>query len=162
MMTHLPETYKVLLADDSQVDRFMLKQVLNRFRRFRVVGETTDGEDTVDYFCARGRFTARSRNPLPDLLLLDLDMPRLTGFEVMQWLQNQWLPRLTIIVLSNSKQPEDVRASLAMGAKGFWLKQAGAKRQQSIANEMEYLLDSRWESWGYLPLPYEPPARAGA
>jgi CheY-like chemotaxis protein len=135
------------MVDDSADDRFFLRHVLNRFPRFALVGEVEDGEEAISYLAGIGKYSARQEYPIPDLMLLDLKMPRRNGFEVLQWLHTQWRPRITVIVLSSSNLAEDVGASLALGAKGFWTKTANPKRQDAIVKEVEILLDTRWEKW---------------
>jgi CheY-like chemotaxis protein len=110
--------HTVLIVDDSDDDRFFLRQVLQRFPRFILIGEVRDGEDAIAYLSGEAKFADRRKFPLPDLMLLDLKMPRKTGFEVLQWLRAQSFPGLTVVVLSSSPLAEDVGASLALGAHG--------------------------------------------
>lgn len=135
--------YTVLIADDSDDDRFFLKRAISRFPRFVVVGEVTDGEAAIAYLSGQTIFADRRRYPLPDLLLLDLKMPHKSGFEVLQWLRSQHFPALTVVVLSGSPLPADIQASLALGANGYWTKTAQEAQQNIIAWEIEALLDKR-------------------
>jgi len=137
------QVYTVLLADDSEDDRFFLRKVIGRFPRFRVIGEATDGEETVAYLSGKSVFANRHTYPFPDLLLLDLKMPRKTGFEVLHWLRVQSFHSLTVVVLSSSPLQTDIDASLALGAHGYWTKTAHLETQNLIAQEIETLLDER-------------------
>ena len=71
---------KVLVVDDSENDRFFIRRAIERFPRFQIVGELTDGEEAVEYLSGRGLFADRRKHPIPDLMVLDLKMPRRTGF----------------------------------------------------------------------------------
>jgi len=142
--------YTVLIADDSDDDRFILRKAIGRFARFVIVGEVTDGQDTIAYLSGQTIFEDRRRYPVPDLLLLDLKMPRKNGFDVLKWLRTQSFPSLTVVVLSGSPLPTDIEASLALGAHGYWTKTAQPTQQNLIASEIEALLDKR-QSKGLTP-----------
>jgi CheY-like chemotaxis protein len=136
-------TYGVLVVDDSEDDRFFLRKAVAQFPRFKILHELTDGTDVVAYLTGKGQYGDRKTYPLPDLILLDLKMPYMTGYEVLRWLRSQSFPSITIIVLSGSVLQQDVEASLAMGAHGYWSKTANAEKQRLIATEIEALLDRR-------------------
>jgi CheY-like chemotaxis protein len=137
------QRYGVLIVDDSDDDRFFLRNVVDRLPRFSVAGEVRDGDEAIAYLTGQGGFGDRAKHPVPDLMLLDLKMPRKTGFEVLRWLRVQSFPNLTVVVLSGSPLQEDVGASLALGAHGYWTKTADLPRQNLIAQEIEALLDKR-------------------
>lgn len=147
MSRGLPHQYKVLIVDDSRDDRFILREMIGRFPRFSVVGEVEDGNAATTYLAGKEPFADRRRFPAPDLMLLDLNMPKKTGFDVLRWLQTEWYPRLTVIVLCGSDLAEDVGASLALGAHGFWTKAASPNRQMVIVKDIESLMDARWRKW---------------
>ncbi len=60
------------------------------------------------YLKGEGQYTDRQKFPFPDLLLLDLKMPGVDGFEVLRWLRTQSFPELVVIVLSGSERQEDM------------------------------------------------------
>jgi CheY-like chemotaxis protein len=136
-------TYKILLADDSQDDRFFVQRVVQRFQRFQIVGEAQDGEECISYLSGKPPFNDRAKFPLPDLLLLDLKMPKRDGFDVLKWLRDKSFHKLTVVVLSGSILQQDIGASLALGAHGFWTKAATAEKHDQIAREIETLMDLR-------------------
>ena len=135
--------YTVLIVDDSEDDRFFIRTILGRFPRFKIIGEVCDGEEAIAYISGRQEFADREKYPLPDLMLLDIKMPRKTGFEVLQWMSAQSLPNLTVIVLSSSSLAQDIGASLALGAHGFWTKTAEVEKQNMIVQEIKVILDNR-------------------
>jgi len=61
--------------------------------------------ETIAYFKGHGPFNDRNSFPLPDLLLLDLTMPKKDGFEVLEWLGTQPLEKLSVVVLTDSMKP---------------------------------------------------------
>jgi CheY-like chemotaxis protein len=135
--------YGVLVVDDSEDDRLSLRNTLEQFPRFKLVHELCDGEAAVDYLTGRDRYHERDACPLPDLVLLDLDMPGMGGFGFLRWLRTQSFPSLTVIVLSNSALPEVMLLSVALGAHGYWSKPASPEMRRLMLLEIETLLDGR-------------------
>jgi CheY-like chemotaxis protein len=77
----------------------------------------------VAYLSGTGIYQDRTQFPLPTVMLLDLNMPRMDGFEVLAWLQARpAFKRLMVIVLSASHQPADVAQAYDLGAKGYLVK----------------------------------------
>src|SRR5882757_6743743 len=91
-------------------------------RRSKILHELENGRDVVAYLQGEFGYKDRKQYPLPDLILLDLKMPYMTGHEVLAWLRTNAFPTIIVIVLSSSILLQDVEASLAMGAHGYWSK----------------------------------------
>jgi CheY-like chemotaxis protein len=111
--------------------------------RSRFIYYEREHQENIQCRLGKGKFSQRKTYPLPDLMLLDLKMPRMNGYEVLRWLGSQSFPGLTVIVLSGSALQEDVHTSLALGAHGYWTKTAQPEKQRLIAIEIEALLDGR-------------------
>ena len=105
------------------------------------MGEVGDGEKAIDYLAGNGGFSDRGKYPFPDVVLLDLKMPRKTGFEVLQWLQTQTFDGPYIVVLSGSALPEDVARSTALGAGAYFKKKALKEEQEAMVHDIAELLD---------------------
>lgn len=112
----------VLVADDSEDDRFLLKKAMERAPRLRVAGEVRNGGDVIAYLKGHAHFNDRKKFPLPDLLLLDLKMPQKDGFEVLEWLRTQSFKNLTVVVLTDSMKAENIKRALDLGADLFQVK----------------------------------------
>jgi len=115
-------TLKILIADDSADDRFLLQRSLRSVPRCEVVGCAEDGNATVQYLSGEGNFSDRTRFPFPDLLLLDLKMPGMNGFEVLEWLGQRVFRDLRVVVLSGSALEEDINKARRLGANEYLVK----------------------------------------
>jgi CheY-like chemotaxis protein len=81
--------------------------------------------EAVEYLRGDGPFADREKHPLPDLLLLDLKMPRKNGFEVLEWVRQQpGLKRLPVVVLTSSMQDLDINRAYELGANTYLVKPA--------------------------------------
>lgn len=105
------EKLKVLLVDDHKLFRSGVKALLARQPDLEVVGEAADGIDGVKQ--------ARQLNP--DIVLLDLDMPGVSGLEAVRTLTEE-LPQTRVLMLTVSEDAEDLLDTLRAGAAGYLLK----------------------------------------
>jgi CheY-like chemotaxis protein len=82
-----------------------------------------DGEEAVDYIEGHGRYENRALHPLPALIVLDLKLPKKGGLEVLRWLRKEsLLKELPVIILTSSKEPNDVAAARALGVAAYEVK----------------------------------------
>jgi CheY-like chemotaxis protein len=140
------DKYTVLLVDDSPDDRFFMRIILERSAKFGVVKEARDGQEAIDYLQGEGSFSDRAAVPFPDIVLLDLKMPRKTGFEVLQWVQAHEVGNLMVAIVSGSSLADDIASSLALGAAAYFKKTSLKAEQQKMICEIEKLLDERNKS----------------
>jgi CheY-like chemotaxis protein len=134
------QTYSVLLADDSETDRVLIREALKKYPRFKLIGEACDGLETIAFLDRRsGRHTGKSS--LPNLLLLDLRMPYKSGYEVLEWLQKQAFKNMLVVVLAGSTLPEDYEKSLALGAHAYYVKFPESEARHEMIRSIETLLD---------------------
>lgn len=104
-------TISVLLVDDHTLFRSGIRSLLQRQSDFNVVGEASDGVEGVK----------RAKQLQPDVVLLDLNMPGISGLETLQ-LMLQDFPKMAVILLTVSEDAEDLTAALQAGARGYLLK----------------------------------------
>ncbi len=85
-----------------------------------------DGEQAIAYLRGQGKFADRAQYRLPSLVLLDLKMPRATGFEILRWIRaHPALNHLPVVVLSGSELQDDIRHAYAEGANSYLVKPLG-------------------------------------
>jgi DNA-binding response OmpR family regulator len=77
----------------------------------------------MEYLSGSGPYENRSEHPLPSLVLLDLKLPRKSGFEVLSWIRSQNnLRRLRVVMLTSSRQNDDINRAAELGANAFVVK----------------------------------------
>jgi two-component system response regulator len=115
----------ILLVEDNPDHAELLRRELESSPLACQLHHVMDGEAARDYVFARDRYSDRARFPAPDLLLLDLRLPRLDGMEVLRLVRSGEATRtLPVVVLTTSDAERDVAAALAAGADGFLTKPA--------------------------------------
>jgi CheY-like chemotaxis protein len=135
------DRYYVLLVDDSEDDRLFLRKAILQNSKLAIVGEVCDGEAAIAYLEGRAGFEDREKHPFPDVMLLDLKMPRKTGHEVLEWLQTRRFGKLVVVVISGSFLPQDINRSMALGANAYYKKSAARDEQEAMVREIALLLD---------------------
>ena len=110
----------ILMADDDADDREMAKEAVEESRLHNELRFVQDGEELLDYLRRRGKFEDPSSSPRPGLLLLDLNMPKMDGHEVLREMKRDPLLRhIPVVVLTTSKTEEDIFRSYDLGASSF-------------------------------------------
>ena len=132
--------FKVLVADDSVSDQILAEFRLGRSCCLELVGTVTNGDMVVRYLLGQGCYANRTLFPFPDLLLLDVDMPGMTGLEVLAWLQTQHFDALRVVVLSGSEDPSIAARCLTLGADYFQSKNNHPAETNYFIRRLEYLM----------------------
>src|SRR5690349_23216853 len=113
----------VLLAEDNAQDVWLAQRAFAKARLANHLEVVRDGEQAIAYFNGSGRYADRKRYPLPILLLLDLYMPKIDGFEVLEWLrEHPRLDRLPVAVLTSSDHDPDAQRAFGLGADSYLIK----------------------------------------
>ena len=113
----------ILVAEDNPSDRLLLQMALTRNGVEVNLHLVEDGSEAIQYLEGHGPFANRHKHPIPDLILLDLKMQRLSGFDVLLWLRDRpHCAAIPTVVLSGSGLEQDIEQAYALGAKTYFEK----------------------------------------
>ena len=133
-----PMPYSILVIEDDPNDIFLLKRALRKNNISNPVQVLTDGAEAIAYLTGFGQYV--EPDAYPRFILLDLKMPRRSGFEVLEWMQNH--PRfgsIPKIVLTSSSERKDVAQAFALGATSYMVKPADFHQlEQMIRTIFDY------------------------
>jgi CheY-like chemotaxis protein len=133
----------ILAAEDEESDRLILEFAFQKAKLPHALIIVRDGQEAVDYLSGKGRYADRTNHPLPGLLVLDLKMPRMNGFDVLAWLtENRQFKELPVIVLSSSADETDMTKARQLGAREYFVKPHTLDALIIIAQQMQ----ARWLS----------------
>ena len=131
----------VLYVEDEESDRLFMEMAFERAGlegRLRAVG---NGGEALDYLAGRGAYANRGRYPLPRVVLLDLNLPLVSGFEVLKWVRSRpELASLPVVVFSSSLREEDKVRARELGATEYFEKPHAALRFQDLVEHLK----ERW------------------
>jgi CheY-like chemotaxis protein len=113
----------ILLVEDSPDDVFFFLRAVNKSGISAVTHLAVDGVEAMDYLLNKGRFADAASYPPPDIMFLDLKLPHINGFEVLEWMRRHAeCPPAPVVVLTSSNQPEDQQRAESLGASMFLTK----------------------------------------
>jgi two-component system response regulator len=141
------ESSTILLAEDDEIDVLLLRRAFNEVSIANPLDVVSDGQEAIDYLSTL-RSAQGPGDRMPALVILDLKMPRMTGFEVLQWLRAEPATRgVPVMVLSSSAHQQDVERALAAGANLF------AVKSPSTSDRLEFArLVKGWLYFHRLPV----------
>ena len=135
----------ILYVEDDEADRFFMEHAFNTAGLPSTLRMVNDGRAAVQYLSGTGQFADRARHPVPKLVLLDLKMPELSGFEVLEWIRKRpEYAALPVIIFSSSSHPDDPRKAKTLGADDYWRKPANSMHYAQVVD----LLRKKWLSAG--------------
>ncbi len=110
----------VLYVEDEENDAFLMQLAFEKAGLHAVLRVVENGQDAIDYLAGTGNYAERSRFPVPKLVLLDLNLPVLSGFEVLSWMRRQAGYETTpVVVFSSSSREEDKTRARELGANHY-------------------------------------------
>jgi CheY-like chemotaxis protein len=113
----------ILLVDDNKMD---IELTLDAFKMAHIknpIQIANDGEEALNYLFGREEYSDREKYPIPDIILLDLKMPKVDGFEVLRQIKKvEILKRIPVIILTSSKEEGDRALSYDNGANSYLVK----------------------------------------
>lgn len=123
----------LLVVEDDPNDLFFLERALQKAKlRFRIY-VARNGDEAIQYLSGGGAFGDRQSFPIPKSILLDLKMPFVSGFQVLEWIRSQpHLSSIPVFVLTGSSVQRDREHALALGAKDYLVKPPTAEMLSKI------------------------------
>lgn len=110
----------ILMADDDPDDCLLAREALAESRLANDLHFVSDGEELMDYLYQRGKYSVPGSAPRPSLILLDLNMPKKDGREVLNELKSDpHLRQIPVLVLTTSQAEEDILRSYYLGANSY-------------------------------------------
>ena len=110
----------ILLVEDNPMDEELTLRALKKSKVLNPVVVARDGVAALDYLFARGAHAGRSVSELPQLVLLDLKLPKLDGLEVLKEVrQNEATKLLPVVILTSSVEEDDVARGYSLGANSY-------------------------------------------
>ena len=120
------ESLVVLMAEDSEHDIRAVQRIWKKKGIRNPLRIVKDGEECMEYLLREGRYSDPESSPRPGVLLLDINLPRMNGFEVLRQIkQTPILKRLPVVILTTSSEQEDMALSYDLGANAFLTKPLG-------------------------------------
>ncbi len=111
---------EILLVEDNPTDAELTMRALKRNNLANKLFWVKDGEEALDFIYARGQFADRNPEDLPRLILLDLRMPKIDGFEVLKDIKrNERTCKIPVVVLTSSQEDKDVVESYKLGVNSY-------------------------------------------
>jgi len=133
----------VLLVEDDLNDIFLVKRAFKLARIPNPLQVVTDGVEAINYLSGKDKYADRKTYPLPKLIVMDIKMPRKSGFEVLEWVKGDGRPLrlIPIIIVSSSDNPADINRAYELGANAYMVKPMDFRA-------VEHLFQSITHYWG--------------
>jgi CheY-like chemotaxis protein len=141
----------VLLVEDDNSDALLIRRALEKTGQNFILTRAKHGEEAIDYLSGTGAFEDRSSYPVPDVVLLDIKLPRRSGLEVLEWLRAQpaAVGRIPVVMLTSSRHAVDVNRAYELCVNGYLTKPDTAQELQAmLLGFKEY-----WLRWNEAPQP---------
>src|SRR5580704_6464304 len=115
--------YAILLVEDEENDAMLLKMALKRNNILNPIHWVNDGLEAIAYLNGEGAYANHALYPFPEVLIVDLKMPRMNGLELLQWIRDHSNYKvIPTIIMSSSRQDSDIEKAYALGANTYMVK----------------------------------------
>jgi len=134
----------ILLVEDDPADVRLIQRAFRKLQTNVTMTRLTNGDDAVAYLSGDGPFENRAAYPMPTVVLLDIKLPRRSGFEVLDWVRKQKSPlrRMPVVMLTSSKHSVDVNRAYDLGANSYLAKPETLAELDELASQFQdYWLD---------------------
>ena len=137
-MNEEAKSITILMADDDEDDRLMAEVALKEAKLLNPIRFVKDGEELLDYLYRRGIYGNGTDAPRPGLILLDLNLPKKSGKDVLETIKSdEKLKHIPVVVLTSSKAELDVVKSYNLHANGYIIKPVNMEKFMEIVQSIE-------------------------
>lgn len=114
---------RILLIEDDENDVFLMERALKKANLAPPMHIAINGQEALDYLGGQGKYADRATFPMPQCVFLDLKLPFVHGFDVLEWIRTQpSLKDVQVFVLSSSPEERDRQKARQLGAKAYLVK----------------------------------------
>jgi CheY-like chemotaxis protein len=122
---NMKSNFTILIAEDDPNDVLLLRRAFKQNQINNPVHVVDDGEKAIDYLLRKPPYEDRTDFPYPDVILTDIKMPRKGGLELLQWVKENPMYRVTpTMVLTSSNDVQDIKQAFYLGASAYFVKPA--------------------------------------
>ena len=133
-----------LVAEDNHIDMELLMHAVQHSGMTVNVQVAGDGEEAIEYLLGKGKFADRQAHPFPDLIVLDLKMPRMDGLDVLKWLRaHREFAGIPTVMLSGSGLEKDVKEAYELGVRTYFTKPYELEKLREL---IRLMVDYWWRS----------------
>lgn len=128
----------ILLVEDNPDDIELVQIALSAKRVLNEMVIVTDGEEAIDYLFCTGKYQTRNKNSNPTLIMLDLQLPKINGLEVLRQIRlNEKTSMIPVIIFTSSNEEKDIINSYKFGANSYIRKPVDADQFEKAVQELE-------------------------
>jgi DNA-binding response OmpR family regulator len=136
-ITVIAKPAMILLIEDDKGDQELIRRALEKGKIRNDLFILEDGEQALDYLLRRGRYSDPALSPRPDLVLLDLNLPKIDGRKVLEEIRStDELKRLVVVIMTTSKEEEDIVRSYEIGVNSYITKPPDFQQFVKVVQEV--------------------------
>jgi CheY-like chemotaxis protein len=133
------QPFTILHVEDDPNDVLLVQRALKKSSSPSTIHSVPDGDRALAYLSGQGSYADREKFPIPQLVLLDLKMPRKSGLEVLEWIRSQPnLKRVLVVVFTSSKHDQDIMNAYELGANSYLVKPVGFEALVETMKQIDY------------------------
>ncbi|MGB8130603.1 MAG: response regulator [Candidatus Angelobacter sp.] len=132
----------ILLVEDTPSDATLIRRGFEKTAVLNPIVWVKNGQEALSYLSGLGQYDDRIKYPMPAVILLDLDLPEMTGFELLQWKRTQpYIRRIPVVVLTIDTATSAINAAYDLGANSYLVKPGNSEEiLRVVKNIQEYWL----------------------
>ncbi|EEF62781.1 response regulator [Pedosphaera parvula] len=123
----------ILYVEDNESDVLFMHQAMKKIGLSKALQVVSDGDEAIAYLDGKGKYADRRKYPFPSLIFLDLTLPVVTGFGVLQWIRKQHsMLALPVVILSGSRMEFDLNHAYKLGANAYLIKPSNGEDLDNV------------------------------